>query len=133
MKVSVEKYSHWHLYLSIILSDSDFGSNPEITTTIEFFIKILPQMQFFVKGLITESMIAVINDFVLFLKRNFINYAQETIIINTFELHFTWITKPQGSIFHCRDEVSFFLNHPNQHFARHFLWLSKMLFDRVFF
>lgn len=46
-------------------------------------------MQFFVKGLITESMIAVINDFVLFLKRNFINYAQETIIINTFELHFT--------------------------------------------
>lgn len=41
-------------------------------------------MQLFAKGLITESMIAVINDFVSFLKRNFINYAQETIIINTF-------------------------------------------------
>lgn len=109
MKASVEKYCHWHLYSSIILSDSNFGSNPKITTAVKFCIKILLQMQLFAKkGLVTESMIAVINDFFLLLKRNFINVVRATIINNTFQLHFTWIIKPQGSIFHCRDEVSFF-------------------------
>lgn len=46
-------------------------------------------MQLFAKGLITESMIVVIYVFVLLLERNFINYVQATIIINTFQLHFT--------------------------------------------
>lgn len=47
-------------------------------------------MQLFAKkGLVTESMIAVINDFFLLLKRNFINVVRATIINNTFQLHFT--------------------------------------------
>lgn len=67
---AVERYSHGHLYSSIILNDSNVGSNPKITTA-------------------TESMIVVISDFVLLLKINFINYVQATIIINAFQLHFT--------------------------------------------
>ena len=47
-------------------------------------------MQLFVKkGLITERMFAVINDFVLLLKRNFINVVWEIILKDIFQFHFT--------------------------------------------
>lgn len=47
-------------------------------------------MQVFVKkGLITERMFVVINDFVLLLKRNFVNVVWAIILNDTFQFHFT--------------------------------------------
>lgn len=47
-------------------------------------------MQLFVKrGLITERMFVVINDFVLLLKKTFINVVWAVILNDTFQSHFT--------------------------------------------